>query len=97
MSGYWIQILIFTVALLFFCWLLLEYWYYRKEKIRKADCIWRQKQHLHLSISGKQWTVQKKSRRIPSKIRRDIILRERNMQEAQPHRCWKTQEKSSVR
>ena len=32
MSGYWIQILIFTVALLFFCWLLLEYWYYRKEK-----------------------------------------------------------------
>ena len=26
MSGYWIQILIFTVALLFFCWLLLEYW-----------------------------------------------------------------------
>lgn len=32
MSDYWIQILIFTVALLFFCWLLLEYWYYRKEK-----------------------------------------------------------------
>lgn len=32
MSGYWIQFIVFAVALLFFCWLLLEYWFYRKEQ-----------------------------------------------------------------
>ena len=32
MSGYWIQFIVFAVALLFFCWLLLEYWFYRKGK-----------------------------------------------------------------
>lgn len=32
MSNVWIQFIVFAVALLFFCWLLLEYWFYRKGK-----------------------------------------------------------------
>ena len=32
MSNVWIQFIVFAVALLFFCWLLLEYCFYRKGK-----------------------------------------------------------------
>ena len=32
MSNVWIQFIVFAVALLFFCWLLLEYWFYWKGK-----------------------------------------------------------------
>ena len=49
MSNVWIQFIVFAVALLFFCWLLLEYCFYLKE-----DSTWRQRQHLRCLISGKR-------------------------------------------
>ena len=68
MSGYWIQILIFTVALLFFCWLLLEYWYYRKEKNPESRLYLASKAAFAFVHFWKAVDSAKEIRRIPSKI-----------------------------